>query len=54
MLLTIGRPRPVPPYKRFVVLEACEKASQMVSYLSFGIPIPESITSVSKLISVSF
>src|SRR5262245_21407004 len=38
------RPRPVPPYLRLVVPSACWNDSKITRCLSFGMPIPESVT----------
>jgi hypothetical protein len=37
------KPKPVPPYLRFISTEPCEKLSKTVSSLSLGMPIPVSI-----------
>ena len=40
----IERPSPVPPYLRLVVPSACWNASKMSCCLSFGMPMPVSLT----------
>jgi hypothetical protein len=37
------KPKPVPPYLRFISTEPCEKTFKTVSSLSLGMPIPVSI-----------
>jgi hypothetical protein len=37
------KPKPVPPYLRFISTEPCEKLSKTVSSLSLGMPMPVSI-----------